>query len=151
MAHADPAPALIGRRLPAAAPELATLALLDITLDVCTTALLAEHPTLDHDLRPDPEPLSLREARRLIAAAHRLRCTVVNYRNAVLDSLVPRRDEQRALLKPDRATPCPYDAARPANILIQCPSDLVRTLKKRSCGQPARRFSRCNVSPLQGA
>ena len=93
MAHADPAPALLDRRLLAAAPELATLALLDMALDVCTTALLAEHPTLDHDLRHDPEPLSLREARRLIAAAHRLRCTVAHYRNAVLDSLVPRRDD----------------------------------------------------------
>jgi hypothetical protein len=90
---ADLDPALLERRLLAAAPELATLALLDAALDVCTTALLAEHPTLDHDLRPDPEPLSLREARRLIAAAHRLRCTVTRYRNAVIDSLVPRRDD----------------------------------------------------------
>ena len=89
MLPADPA-ALPERRLLAAAPELATLALLDTALDVCTTALLAEHPTLDHDLRPDPEPPSLREARRLIAGAHRLRCTVTRYRNAVIDSLVPR-------------------------------------------------------------
>jgi hypothetical protein len=93
VAHADPPTALLERRLLAAAPELATLALLDTALDVCTTALLAEHPTLDHDLRHDPEPLSLREARRLIAAAHRLRCTVTRYRNAVIDSLVPRRDD----------------------------------------------------------
>ena len=93
MVAAAPAPALLERRLLAAAPELATLALLDTALDVCTTALLAEHPTLDHDLRHDPEPLSLREARRLIAAAHRLRCTVTRYRNAVIDSLVPRRDD----------------------------------------------------------
>lgn len=93
MAPADPAPALIERRLLAAAPELATLALLDAALDVCTTALLAEHPTLEHDLRPDPEPPSLREARRLIAAAHRLRCAVTRYRNAVIDCLVPRRDD----------------------------------------------------------
>jgi hypothetical protein len=93
MVPADLAPAHLERRLLAAAPELATLALLDTALDVCTTALLAEHPTLDHDLRHDPEPLSLREARRLIAAAHRLRCTVARYRNAVLDSLVPRRDD----------------------------------------------------------
>jgi hypothetical protein len=90
---ADPESTLVERRLLRAAPELATLALLDTALNVCTTALLAEHPTLDHDLRPDPEPLSLREARRLIAAAHRLRCTVARYRNAVIDSLVPRRDD----------------------------------------------------------
>ena len=93
MVPADPAPAPLERRLLAAAPELATLALLDTALDVCTSALLAEHPTLDHDLRPDPEPLSLREARRLIAAAHRLRCTVARYRNAVIDSLIPRPDD----------------------------------------------------------
>jgi len=90
---ADPAPANLERRLLAAAPELATLALLDTALDVCTAALMAEHPTLDHDLRPDPEPPSLREARRLIAAAHRLRCTVARYRNAVIDSIIPRRDD----------------------------------------------------------
>ena len=92
MAPADPA-ALLERRLLAAAPELATLALLDTALDVCTSALLAEHPTLDHDLRHDPEPPSLREARRLIAAALRFRRTLVRYRNAVVDSILPRRDE----------------------------------------------------------
>jgi hypothetical protein len=80
-------------RVLAAAPELATLALLESALTVCTTALRAEHPTLDHDLRPDPEPPSLREARRLIAAAHRFRGTVARYRNAVIDSLVPLRDD----------------------------------------------------------
>jgi hypothetical protein len=90
---ADPDLALLERRLLAAAPELATLALLDTALDVCTSALLAEHPTLDHDLRSDPEPPSLREARRLIAAALRFRCTIVRYRNAVLDGILPRRDE----------------------------------------------------------
>ena len=90
---ADPDSTLLERRLLRAAPELATLALLDTALDVCTIALLTEHPTLDHELRPDPEPLSLREARRLIAAAHRLGCTVARYRNAVIDSLVPRRDD----------------------------------------------------------
>jgi hypothetical protein len=74
------------------APELATLALLDSALTICATALRAEHPTLDHDLRPDPEPPSLREARWLLAAAQRFRCTVARYRNAVFDSLVPLRD-----------------------------------------------------------
>ncbi len=88
---ADPDPPPIDRRLLAAAPELASLALLDTALAICTTALLAEHPTLDHDLRPDPEPPSLREARRLLAAAQRFRCTVARYRSAVIDSLVPPR------------------------------------------------------------
>lgn len=88
MATADPDPPPLDHRLFAAAPELATLALLETALRVCTAALLAEHPTLGHDLRPDPEPPSLREARRLIAAAHRLLGTVARYRDAVLDSLV---------------------------------------------------------------
>ena len=88
MAHADPDPLPIDHRLLAAAPELATLALLETALSVCTAALLAEHPTLGHDLRPDPEPPSLREARRLIAAAHRFRGTLTRYRGAVIDSLV---------------------------------------------------------------
>ena len=80
-------------RLLAAAPELATLTLLDGALTVCDAALRAEHPTLDHDLRPDPEPSSLREARRLLAAAHRLRGAIAHYREAVIDSLVPRRGD----------------------------------------------------------
>jgi hypothetical protein len=86
-------PAPLEPRLLAAAPELATLALLDCAISVCAAALRAEHPTLDHDLRPDPEPPSLREARRLIAAAHRLRAIVASYRSAVTDSLVSQRDD----------------------------------------------------------
>ena len=91
MPLADPDPPPIDRRLLAAAPELASLALLDTALAICTTALLAEHPTLDHDLRPDPEPPSLREARRLLAAVQRFRCTVARYRSAVIDSLATHR------------------------------------------------------------
>ena len=88
MASADPGHPSLDHRLLAAAPELATLALLETALTVCAAALLAEHPTLGHDLRPDPEPPSLREARRLIAAANRLLGTVARYRDAVVDSLV---------------------------------------------------------------
>lgn len=93
MPHNDAEPSPLDLRLLAAAPELATLALLDSALTVCTTALLAEHPTLNHDLRPDPQPPSLREARRLLAAAHRFRGVVARYRSAVLDSLAPSRDD----------------------------------------------------------
>ena len=93
MALADPDPPPLDPRLLAAAPELATLALLDSALAVCTTALIAEHPTLDHDLCPDPEPPSLREARRLFAAAQRLRRTVTRYKNSVIGGLVPLRDD----------------------------------------------------------
>ncbi len=89
MPHIDVEPSPLDPRLLAAAPELATLALLDSALTVCATALLAEHPTLTHDLRPDPEPPSLREARRLLAAAHRFRCVVARYRSAVINGLVP--------------------------------------------------------------
>lgn len=92
MASAAPDPPPLDHCLLAAAPELATLALLEMALTVCTAALLAEHPTLGHDLRPDPEPPSLREARRLIAAAQRLLGTVARYRTAVIDGLVPLRD-----------------------------------------------------------
>jgi hypothetical protein len=88
VAPANPDPAPLDHRLLAAAPELATLALLETALTVCTAALLAEHPTLGHDLRPDPEPPSLREARRLLAAAQRLLGTVARYRDAVVNSLI---------------------------------------------------------------
>jgi hypothetical protein len=80
-------------RLLAAAPELATLALLDHALAVCAASLLAEHPTLGHDLRPDPEPPSLREARRLLAAAQRFQIAITRYRSAVLDALLPDTDD----------------------------------------------------------
>lgn len=93
MPHIDAEALPLDLRLLAAAPELATLALLDSALTICTAAILAEHPTLNHDLRPDPEPPSLREARRLLAAAHRFRCVVARYRGAVLDGLVPSRDD----------------------------------------------------------
>jgi hypothetical protein len=91
--RADTALPILDLRLLAAAPELAALALLDSALTVCTIALRAEHPTLDHELRPDPEPPSLREARRLLAAAQRFRATIARYRNAVIDSLTPPRDD----------------------------------------------------------
>lgn len=91
-AHADHDPPPLEQRLLANAPELATVALLDNALAICAAALTAEHPTLGHDLRPDPEPPTLREARRLFAAARRLRCTVARYRRTVIDSLTPLRD-----------------------------------------------------------
>jgi hypothetical protein len=75
------------------ASEILRLYHADTALDVCTAALLAEHPTLGHELRPAPEPSSLREARRLIAAALRFRRTIGRYRNAVIDSILSRHDE----------------------------------------------------------
>jgi hypothetical protein len=93
MAPIDAQPSPLELRLLAAAPELATLALLESALTVCSTILQVEHPTLGHDLQPDPEPPSLLEARRLLAAAHRFRCAVIRYRDTVVDSLVPLRDD----------------------------------------------------------
>jgi hypothetical protein len=93
-----PAPSCTERRsldlrLLAAAPELASLAVLDHVLGVCAASLLAQHPTLCHALRPDPEPPSLREARRLLAAAQRFQTAITRYRSAVLDALLPDTDD----------------------------------------------------------
>jgi hypothetical protein len=74
-------------RLLASAPELASLALLDDALVICAAALFAEHPTLGHELRP--EPASLREARRLLAESDRLARAVARYRRAVLAAIAP--------------------------------------------------------------
>ena len=70
-------------RLLAQAPELAALALLDVALAVSVRALLAEHPTLELD-EYGPEPLSLRRARRLLAAVYPLQRAAQRYRTAVL-------------------------------------------------------------------
>ena len=93
MVTANPEPPLVDHRLLTAAPELATLALLETALTICTAALVAEHPTLGHDLYPPLEPPSLREARRLIAVARRFRGTIARYRSAVIDSLTPPCDQ----------------------------------------------------------
>ena len=72
----------------AQAPELATLALLDVALAISVRALLAEHPTLElHE--SGPEPASLRRARRLLAAVYPLQRASHRYRDAALAALAP--------------------------------------------------------------
>jgi hypothetical protein len=63
--------------------------LLDDALAVCAAALLAEHPTLAHELRSDPESGCLREARRLLAESERLARALARYRAAVLAAVAP--------------------------------------------------------------
>jgi hypothetical protein len=80
-------------RLLAQAPELAALALLDVALAVSVRALLAEHPTLELD-EPGTEPASLRQARRLLAAAYPLQRATHRYRVAALAALtVPTKED----------------------------------------------------------
>lgn len=70
-------------RLLAQAPELAVLALLDVTLELSVRALLAEHPTLELK-EPGLEPLSLRRAQRVLIAVYPLQRAVHRYREAVV-------------------------------------------------------------------
>lgn len=76
-------------RLLASAPELAALALLDDALVIAAAALFAEHPTLGHELRPDAEPPSLRQARRILVESERLARAIARYRAAVLAAIAP--------------------------------------------------------------
>ncbi len=47
-------------------PQLAAIELLIQAADTTVVALCAAHPALDHDLRPDPEPVIDRLADRLV-------------------------------------------------------------------------------------
>ena len=93
-----PQDALHPRRL-AQAPELAALALLDVAIAISVRALLAEHPTLElvEEPGPEPEPASLRRARRLLAAVRPLERATQRYRAAVLAALAPPAKDDDAL------------------------------------------------------
>jgi hypothetical protein len=52
-------------------PQLAALELLVQAADTSIVALCAAHPGIEHDLRPDPEPVIDRLADRLV---HRITC-----------------------------------------------------------------------------
>jgi hypothetical protein len=92
-----PQDALHPRRL-AQAPELAALALLDVALAISVRALLAEHPTLElEEPGLEPEPASLRRARRLLAAVRPLERATQRYRAAVLAALAPPAKDDDAL------------------------------------------------------
>lgn len=74
------------------APELATIALLEHTLDLAVQALLAEHPTLADDFaraRDDGPVLTL--AHNICRQAAALEHTLRRYRQAVRDAVVPSR------------------------------------------------------------
>ena len=73
----------------AAAPELASLAIVEAALSAALVALRVEHPTLD-DLAEPQEPPSLQRARRLVASAAVLAVSLRRYRVAVLAALRPR-------------------------------------------------------------
>jgi hypothetical protein len=70
-------------RLLAQAPELATLALLDVALELSVRALLAEHQTLELK-EPGLGPSSLRRAQRVLTAVCPLQRAVRRYREAVI-------------------------------------------------------------------
>lgn len=63
------------------APELALLPVLERCLDALALILKLEHPTLA-DLEQPADPPTLRRARRLRRAAHRLQRAVKAYRSA---------------------------------------------------------------------
>ena len=71
-----------------AAPELASLALVEHALHTALLALVAAHPTLQ-DLADPDEPLSLRLARRFVGATTTLHRVLARYRAAVYDALRP--------------------------------------------------------------
>lgn len=80
-------------RLLSQAPELATLAVLEVALEITVRALVAEHPTLD-ELEPClAEPGSLRRARRLLTGIYPLQRAVQRYRAAVLAAIGPEGDD----------------------------------------------------------
>jgi len=76
------------------APELAALAILDVALETCIAALLAEHMTLIDDFRPHPEDGRVVEvAAAICAAAASLRRTIARYARAARDTAGPSRRE----------------------------------------------------------
>lgn len=74
-----------------AAPELATLAVVEAALDVSLIALVAAHPD-DHELEEDP-PLPERvAARALVEAVHDVAAALNRYRLALTLERVRERD-----------------------------------------------------------
>lgn len=82
-------PVRLDPRALAAAPELASLAIVEAALIAALVALRVEHPTLD-DLAEPQEPPSLHRARSLVASAAVLAVSLRRYRVAVLAALRPR-------------------------------------------------------------
>ena len=78
------------------APELATIALLELALHLAAQALLAEHPTLADDFartRDDAPVLAL--AHNICRRAAALEQALRRYRQAVRDAVAPSRNCDR--------------------------------------------------------
>lgn len=66
-------------------PQLAALELLIQAADMTVVALCAAHPGLEHDLRPDPEPVVDRLAVRLVDRIACLRDGIHHYCRSLED------------------------------------------------------------------
>ena len=66
-------------------PQLAAIELLIQAADTTVVALCAAHPGLEHDLRPDPEPVIDRLADRLVDRISCVRDGIHQYRRALDD------------------------------------------------------------------
>ena len=60
-------------------PQLAAIELLIQAADTTVVALCAAHPGLEHDLRPDPEPVADRPADRLVDRINHMRDGIRQY------------------------------------------------------------------------
>ena len=90
-------PIFIQPRQLSQAPELATLAVLEVALEITVRALVAEHPTLDEFEPYRAEPMSLRCARKVLAGVYPLQCAVHRYRAAVLAATNSDEDDDEDL------------------------------------------------------
>ncbi len=79
-----------------AAPELATLAVLEDVVRTTVVALLAVHPGIDTPAEPQ-EPPTRRRARALMAAADRIYLALDRYSWAVVADLYDRPDDEEEL------------------------------------------------------
>ena len=72
-------------------PQLAAIELLIQAADTTVVALCAAHTGLEHNLRPDPEPVIDRLADRLVDRITCMRDGIQQYRRALHDLQRPRR------------------------------------------------------------
>lgn len=79
-----------------AAPELATIALLEDVVRTTVVALIAAHPDIDVPAEPR-EPRTRRRARALIAAADRIYLALDRYSCAVVADLYDGPDDEEGL------------------------------------------------------
>lgn len=79
-----------------AAPELATLAVLEDVVRTTVVVLLAAHPDLDTPAEPS-EPPTRRRARALMVATDRLYLALDRYTSAVMADLYDRPDDEEEL------------------------------------------------------